>query len=226
MGGALGSLVLRLTDTTSVLCNREVERSRLTACRSRTEGQWRRQEIGNRRRPASFGNVTPVAFTIRQEADAAPGPNGRSFLLDAESLVVPIITRLCSRLKRFPRQGRCLGQPGRVAGCDGGWLGAGVSLQCSCGKVTGSNGAVKHGAIVAFRMAEQDGKMTLTPAWVSQDMVNPSALASPNGVVIALSQGDSRRMQSCWFWTPPAVSTLYEWRTISTYARLCRCVDV
>jgi outer membrane protein assembly factor BamB len=57
-------------------------------------------------------------------------------------------------------------------------------------KFVASNGAATHGSVVAFKVEDQDGHMTLTPAWVSQDLMNPAPPAVANGVVFALDGGN------------------------------------
>jgi outer membrane protein assembly factor BamB len=42
---------------------------------------------------------------------------------------------------------------------------------------------------VAYKLEDQEGKMTLTPAWISRDLVNPAPPAIANGVVFALEGG-------------------------------------
>jgi outer membrane protein assembly factor BamB len=170
-----------------------------------------------------LGNVTPVAFTYKtKKLIAAPGPDGTFVLLDAESLGgsdhhTPMFqTEKISSAKEDVWDSLAAWQDATGDG----WVLASVS-SAVVGKFAGSNGAAKHGAIVAFRVAEQDGKMTLTPAWVSQDMVNPSAPRIANGVVIALSQGDSSTHAKLLVLDAASGKQLFtSGDTISTYARL------
>jgi PQQ-like domain len=55
-----------------------------------------------------------------------------------------------------------------------------------------ANGDVKNGAIVAFKVVEQNGAPTLQPGWVSRDMISPLTPAIVNGVVFALASGEFR----------------------------------
>jgi outer membrane protein assembly factor BamB len=52
-------------------------------------------------------------------------------------------------------------------------------------------GPVTHGAIVAFKVVEQEGKLMLQPAWMSRDMdlAEPPVIA--NGVIYAYGNGES-----------------------------------
>ncbi len=52
------------------------------------------------------------------------------------------------------------------------------------------NGKVINGGIVALKVADDSGKLSLTPAWVSQDMVSPLPPLVINGVVFAASSGE------------------------------------
>ena len=51
------------------------------------------------------------------------------------------------------------------------------------------NGEANNGAIVAYKLTDQDGKFTLQPAWVSRDMPSPLAPIVVNGVVFAIASG-------------------------------------
>jgi outer membrane protein assembly factor BamB len=68
---------------------------------------------------------------------------------------------------------------------------AGGSVAAGAG-FAAQNGEVKNGAIVAFKVVEQNGTLTLQPAWVSRDMVSPLTPAIVNGVVFALASGEFR----------------------------------
>ena len=57
-------------------------------------------------------------------------------------------------------------------------------------KAARTNGPVTHGAIVAFKLEEQDGKPVLSPAWVSHDMRSPVPPVTTSGAVFALSAGE------------------------------------
>lgn len=55
-----------------------------------------------------------------------------------------------------------------------------------------ANGAVKDGAIVAWKVVENGGKIQLEPGWVSRNLVSPLTPLVINGVVFALSSGENR----------------------------------
>jgi outer membrane protein assembly factor BamB len=54
-----------------------------------------------------------------------------------------------------------------------------------------SYGRVKHGAIVAFKLEEVNGKLQLTPAWMSRDMDQAEPPVIANGVVFAYGSGEN-----------------------------------
>ena len=60
-------------------------------------------------------------------------------------------------------------------------------------KVPVSYGAVKHGAVVAFKVEEQNGKFQLTPAWMSRDMDQAEPPVIANGVVFSYGNGENTR---------------------------------
>ena len=49
-----------------------------------------------------------------------------------------------------------------------------------------------NGAIVAFKLVDQDGKLTLEPAWSSRDLTSPLGPIVVNGMVFAASSGEYR----------------------------------
>lgn len=55
--------------------------------------------------------------------------------------------------------------------------------------VTG-NGRVTNGGVVALKLTDDGGKVSLTPAWVSQDLISPLPPLVINGVVFAASSGE------------------------------------
>jgi outer membrane protein assembly factor BamB len=56
-----------------------------------------------------------------------------------------------------------------------------------------SYGAVEKGSVMAFKLAVQDGKPTLIPAWMSRDMHVPEPPAIANGVVYVIATGENTR---------------------------------
>ena len=60
-------------------------------------------------------------------------------------------------------------------------------------KVPISHGPVTHGAVVAFRVEEKNGKLSLVPAWISRDMDQAEPPVIANGVVYAYGNGENTR---------------------------------
>jgi outer membrane protein assembly factor BamB len=57
-------------------------------------------------------------------------------------------------------------------------------------KVPVSYGAVKLGAVVAFKLEEKSGKLQLTPAWLSRDMDHAEPPVIANGIVFSYGSGE------------------------------------
>jgi len=58
-------------------------------------------------------------------------------------------------------------------------------------KVPVSYGPVTHGAIVAFKLEEKNGKYKLIPAWMSRDMDQAEPPVIANGVIYAYGSGEN-----------------------------------
>ena len=54
------------------------------------------------------------------------------------------------------------------------------------------NGAAPTGRIVAFKLVDEGGKLTLVPGWQSRDLTSPLAPIVVNGMVFAVSSGEYR----------------------------------
>ena len=59
-----------------------------------------------------------------------------------------------------------------------------------------SNGSTASGSIVAFKVEEQNGRPVLTPQWASRDLIAPASPVTTNGLVFALSTGQSLQKDS------------------------------
>jgi len=73
------------------------------------------------------------------------------------------------------------------------WLYAAVHGAATM-KGVSTNGAAPTGSIVAFKVEEIEGKPTLTPQWVSSDLISPAEPVTAAGLVYALSTGLSSRI--------------------------------
>ena len=178
--------------------------------------------------PADGGtlhSVTPTSFTFKdKKLIAAPGKDGSYVLLDTASLGgadhhTPLAeTAKISKVERGSYNGLASWQDESGTA----WVLASVS-----GPVEGSakfahtNGAATHGSIVAFKVEDEGGKMTLTPAWVSRDMINPASPVIANGTVVALSQGDAAAHAKLYILDAATGKELYtSGDSIPTYAHL------
>ena len=73
---------------------------------------------------------------------------------------------------------------------------AGVGAQAADLGFAATNGGVTNGAVVAWKIVEQNGALTLQPAWASRDLVSPLPPTIINGVVFATSGGEFRTNDS------------------------------
>jgi hypothetical protein len=170
-------------------------------------------------------NLAPVAFTFKQqELLAAPGKDGSVVLLDRKSLGgsdhhTPLFqTPSISGAKAAGWGGMTHWQDANGTS----WILASFSSPLSAeAKFETNNGAVTHGSIVAFKIAEQDGKTVLIPAWSSPDLVNPAPPVVANGVVIALSEGDRKTNARLYVLDATTGKQLYaSGSEIATYAQM------
>jgi len=67
-----------------------------------------------------------------------------------------------------------------------------VGAQAAAAGFTATNGAVTRGAVVAWKIVEQNGAPTLQPGWASRDLVSPLPPTIINGVVFITSGGEFR----------------------------------
>ncbi len=170
-------------------------------------------------------DLAPTAFTFKQqELLAAPGKDGSFVLLDRKSLGgSDHHTPLFQTPSISPAKAAGWGGMTHWQDANGtSWILASVSAPLSAeAKFEINNGPATHGSIVAFKLAEQDGKTVLTPAWSSQDMINPAPPVVANGVVIALSQGDRRTNARLYVLDAATGKQLYDSGSeINTYAQM------
>jgi hypothetical protein len=170
-------------------------------------------------------NLSPVAFTYKQqELLAAPGKDGSFVLLDRKSLGgADHHTALFQTPGVYKTKTNGWGGMAQWQDANGNsWVLASVPGPLAAeAKFETNNGAATHGSIVAFKVAEQDGKVVLTPAWSSQDLVNPAPPVVANGVVIALSEGDKKTPAKLYVLDAVTGKELYaSGSEITTYAHM------
>jgi hypothetical protein len=119
----------------------------------------------------------------------APGKDGSIALLDAASLGGSDHHSPLAETAPLTKPGEKHGWDGFASWQDKGgtaWVFASISAP------TELNGkADPHGAVIAFRIDDADGKLALTPAWTSEDMLNPAPPRIANGIVVALAGGNA-----------------------------------
>ena len=138
-------------------------------------------------------STTPVSVTYKdKEYIAAGGPEGRLYLLDATGLGGSDHETPLHKSTVYSSAKTGAGALATWEDSDGTrWV-----LAPAAGPVTPetrfpvTNGEVKNGSIVAFKVVEENGKPSLQPGWVSRDLVSPAPPVVVNGVVFALSTGE------------------------------------
>ncbi|MEO6802360.1 MAG: hypothetical protein ABI197_03835 [Granulicella sp.] len=147
--------------------------------------------------------VTPVVFDWnKKDVLVAGGRDGRLYLLDSASLGGADHHTPLYKTEPIVVPDAQFGGNGiwgtfatwvDVAHDNTRWLYA--AIRGSAALKTGEmNGSASTGAIVAFKVEDQGGKPTLTQQWVSSDMISPAAPVIANGLVFALSTGESPRV--------------------------------
>jgi hypothetical protein len=146
---------------------------------------------------APYAGVSPITFSYKEkQLVVAPGKNGSIVLLDAAALGGSDHHTPLTQSDALAKAGEKHGWDGFAAWQDKSgtaWIYASVSAGVTlAGSGITANGAASHGAVVAFKVADADGKLSLSPVWVSGDMMNPAPPRIANGVVIALAGGDRK----------------------------------
>jgi hypothetical protein len=124
-------------------------------------------------------NVSPVVFSYKgRQLVAAYVAGGKLALLDAASLGGSDHRTALAITGALSKDGGS-GSWGRLASAEdsSGNRFVYVSVRgalAADAKLPAANGAVTDGAVVAFKVEDQGGKLALTPAWVSPNVVNPS----------------------------------------------------
>jgi len=147
-----------------------------------------------------MGSIGPTIFNFKNwELAAASGKEGVIFLLDTKSLGGPDHRAPLYRSPLFANE--------EVNFAGKGFWGAFSTWEDAAGtrwlyapawgpptpatKFALQHGETSDGSVMAFKVEEQAGKPVLTPAWNSLNMSVPTPVIIANGVVFALSDGDS-----------------------------------
>lgn len=143
---------------------------------------------------------SPVVFPVRGKTlIAAATQDGVVHLLDGSSLggsnhQTPLFkTRAYSAAGDF--------RPGSLASWqapDGTrWvLAAAAGSPAATSGFAQPNGTITNGAMVAWKLTDQNGTLSLQPGWTSRDLVSPLPPMIINGVVFAVSSGEYRSSDS------------------------------
>jgi hypothetical protein len=140
-------------------------------------------------------NSSPVVFSYGgRDLIAAANRDGKLYLLDSASLGGADHHTPLAVSAKFTDY-RTDYTPGALATWkeSGGtrWILVSLNGAPAAGSgFTGANGAATNGAVAAFRVVDQNGHPTLSPAWVSGDVSAPSAPIVVNGVAFVLSSGE------------------------------------
>ncbi len=154
---------------------------------------------------ADVSGATPTVFGLEQKDwVVTAGHDGRIYILDADSLGGADHHTPAFRSDEIVR-------PSPASKGDGfrnnfatylddkgvRWLFASVrgpvSAEFPARNGDAPNDSAPNGSIVAFKITFDSGKPSLTPAWRSRDMVSPAAPAIINGLVVALSTGETAK---------------------------------
>ena len=145
---------------------------------------------------SSRPTAAPLVFNSNgRDLIVTAGPDGRLYLLDSKSLGGPDHHTPLYRTEAIASPDT------RHAG--NGFAGAFSSWEDPDNNHTrwiyaslrgpAPNNPAAHGAIVAFKLEDAAGHPKLTLAWTSRDMLAPAPTATANGLVFALSTGESNR---------------------------------
>ena len=150
--------------------------------------------------PTSEFVTGPTVFRHgTKDVVAAATKDGRVILLDAASLGgASHTTPLAASTVLFAGGGsisaealstwaRAAAAPTAPADSAGRWILVPVSGRPMGARTT--NGAVRNGAVVALRVRDVNGTLSLEPEWTSGDLTSPATPIIVNGVVFALSTG-------------------------------------
>jgi outer membrane protein assembly factor BamB len=148
--------------------------------------------------------VTPMVFSWkRREYLAAGGADGRLYLLDAKSLGgadhhTPVFQtdRIASRPRNYNGDGfRGTFSSWNDVDTQNRWIYVPVSGPLDkAAKMPLLGAAPETGTIAAFKIDGQKDQPELQPLWVSTDIPSPAPVVIANGIVFALSTGESTRV--------------------------------
>jgi hypothetical protein len=139
---------------------------------------------------ATYRGVSPITFTYKEkQLVITPGKDGGIVLLDAASLGGSDHHTALAEAAPLSKAGETHGWDGFASWQDKdgtAWIYASISAANSMNGKTNA-----HGAVAAFKVEGSGDKFSLTPVWISEDMVNPAPPRIANGIVVTLAGGDA-----------------------------------
>jgi outer membrane protein assembly factor BamB len=116
--------------------------------------------------------TSPIVFTHKdKDIVAAAGKDGRIYLFDGASLQVPLAVATPGSAREIAAEGLASWQDEKGAR----WI-----------------LAPTHSSVAAFKVVEEANGLALQPGWVSRELTGPMTPMFVNGIVFALSSGESR----------------------------------
>ena len=141
--------------------------------------------------PGADFNATPTVIRHKnRDLIAATANDGRLYLLDAASLGGADHKTPLAVTATFTDAGAGTALA-TFEDASGRWIVATASGTTGDVKFT-QNGSAPNGRIVAFRLRDEGEKLSLEPAWQSQDFTSPLAPIVVDGMVFAVSSGEYR----------------------------------
>ena len=145
--------------------------------------------------PGADFNATPIVLRHGKDLIAATANDGRLYLLDAASLGGGDHKSPLAATAKYTTAGAGTGLA--TFQDDSGGLWVFTTASGTTGDVTFTqNGPASSGRIVAFKVIEEGGKLSLAPGWQSQDVATPLAPIVVNGMVFVVSSGEYRGLAS------------------------------
>ncbi len=142
--------------------------------------------------PGADFNASPIVIRHKDtDLVAVTGNDGKLYLLDGASLggghhKTPLhVTSKFTATGAGTALATCEDQGTR-------WIFATAAGAPPTGVTFTANGLAPNGRVVAFKLVDQDGKLSLEPAWASRDLISPLAPIVVNGLVVAVSSGEHR----------------------------------
>jgi len=140
-------------------------------------------------RPKADFATSPLVFDHKgKDVVAAAGKDGRIYLLDTASMQTPLAV---SPAAAGEPTGGALASWQDAQGTR--WILLPIAGAVKPGATPAATKApVVNGAIVAYKVVDEQGALALQPGWISRDLTSPLAPMIVNGVVFAVSSGEYR----------------------------------